>query len=267
MSDIIKHTKEEGVKMFVITGGGSGIGRTLALTLAARNKSVLIIGRKEHTLQETAANSSLIQWLCADVSTTEGLESIRLALKNTPHIEGLINNAGLIEPIIAIKDISLKDWQHVLQTNLDAALSLPQMVYDQLKGGRVLNIGSGAAYFPIKGWGAYCVSKAALSMLTRCWQLESDSIAFASVMPGIVDTQMQMIARNSVSMDEDQINFYKRLKEHGRLVSTQTVAAFLTWLLLDVNSDEFTATEWDIYDTNHHNAWLKPPHQVLHWKF
>lgn len=253
--------------MFVITGGGSGIGRSLALSLAARNRSVLIIGRNEQTLKETAANSSLIQWVTADVSTLEGLESIRLTLKHTPHIEGLINNAGTLEPLVAIKNIALPDWHQVLKTNLDAALLLPQMLHEQLIGGRVLNIGSGAAYFPIQGWGAYCVSKAALSMLTRCWQLESDSIAFASVMPGIVDTQMQTIARNNDAMDEEQITFYKRLKAHDRLVSVETVAAFLTWLLLDVKPDEFKAVEWDIYDTNHHNAWLKPPHSVLHWKF
>ena len=68
-------------------------------------------------------------------------------------------------------------------------------------------------------------------------------------------------------MDEEQITFYKRLKAHDRLVSVETVAAFLTWLLLDVKPDAFKAVEWDIYDTNHHSDWLKPPHSVLHWKF
>ena len=252
--------------MFVITGGGSGIGRALAQALSARGKLVLIVGRREQTLQKTAADSSLIQYLCADVSTREGLDSIRAYLGKIPHVEALVNNAGVIEPIAPIKDIQPEAWQYIFNTNLNAALFLPQELQDQLAHGRVLNIGSGAAYFPMKGWSAYCVSKAALAMLTRCWQLESGStIAFASVMPGIIDTEMQATARKGNGMDPERVAFYTRLKQDNRLISTDTVAEFLTWLLLDVNQDTYVAQEWDIYDTTHHASWLRPPHQVLHW--
>lgn len=253
--------------MFIITGGGSGIGRSLALALSGRGNSVLIIGRREQQLQETIAHSPLIKYLCADVSTADGLECIKSALSDSPSITGLVNNAGVIDPIAAIQDIQPQAWHQALNTNLDAALFLPQKLQDQLMHGRVLNIGSGAAYFPIQGWASYCVSKAALSMLTRCWQLESKTIAFASVMPGIIDTEMQSIARNGVSMDPDQVDFYRRLKNQRRLIPAETVAEFLTWLLLDVDQETYVSQEWDIYDTSHHPSWLKPPHQVLHWDF
>jgi NAD(P)-dependent dehydrogenase (short-subunit alcohol dehydrogenase family) len=140
-------------------------------------------------------------------------------------------------------------------------------MYHKLAGGRVLNIGSGAAYFPIKGWAAYCVSKAALSMLTRCWQLESKIVAFTSVMPGIIDTDMQVIARSDMNPDMEHSGFYKKLKEDNRLVSPDTVAAFLTWLLLDVDKEIYVSQEWDIYDTKHHQDWLKLPNQVPHWDY
>lgn len=104
-------------------------------------------------------------------------------------------------------------------------------------------------------------------MLSKCWHLESESVAFASVMPGIIDTDMQVLARSDENPDHDQGNFYKRLKEKGRLVAPETVAEFLTWLLLDVDAATYGSKEWDIYDTSHHAAWLKPPHQVLHWDF
>lgn len=253
--------------MFVITGGGSGIGQALALALSKRGESVLIIGRREQHLQETAAHSSLIKYLSADVSSNDGLERIRAYLETTSHIKALINNAGLLEPIIGIDDIQPEAWHRTLNTNLDAALFLPQKLHSQLINGRVLNIGSGAAYFPIKGWTAYCVSKAALAMLTRCWQLESKSIAFASVKPGIIDTEMQAMARSAIHMDPEQIEFYRRLKTDNRLVSPETVAEFLVWLLLDIDSDTFVSQEWDIYDTAHHAQWLKSPHQVLHWDY
>jgi len=253
--------------VIVITGGGSGIGRSLALSLAKRAQTVLIVGRREKLLQETAAFSSNIQYFCADVSTLEGLEAIKNHLHDVSHVRALVNNAGTLNPLTPMKDIDSKDWHHALNTNLNAALFLPQKMYDKLANGRVLNIGSGAAHYAIRGWTAYCVTKAALSMLTKCWQLESDTIAFANVMPGIIDTNMQAIARSNDNPDYERINFYKRLKEEHRLVSPDTVAEFLTWLLLDVDKKTYVSKEWDIYDTKHHKEWLKPPHQVLHWDF
>lgn len=269
MSGIIRtyHSIVQGAFVIVITGGGSGIGKSLAITLAKRGQSVLIVGRREHLLQETAAFSANIQYLCADVTLREGLEEIKNSLDTVPHLQALVNNAGTLEPLVPLKEVSGQAWYHALNTNLNPALFLPQMLYDKLVDGRVLNIGSGAAYFAIRGWAAYCVTKAALSMLTKCWQLESESIAFASVMPGIIDTEMQAIARSDQNPDYERINFYKRLKDNNRLISPDTVAEFLAWLLLDIDKKTYSAHEWDIYDTKHHKAWLKPPHQVLHWDF
>ena len=78
---------------------------------------------------------------------------------------------------------------------------------------------------------------------------------------------MQKIARNATGMDPEQVNFYKKLKDSQRLVSPETVAEFLCWLLLEIDDEVYVSKEWDIYDTSHHSAWLKPPHQVLHWDF
>lgn len=253
--------------VFIITGGGSGIGKALALALANRGKSVLVIGRREPLLQETAAASSFIKYVCADVSTSEGRNLIRVYLDNIPQISALVNNAGTLNPVAAIKDIQLDDWQHTFSTNLEAPLFLTQLLYDKLHHGRVLNVGSGAAYFAIKGWAAYCTSKAALAMLTQCWQQDSGSLSFASVMPGIIDTEMQAIARSGSSMDAEHVEFYRRLKQYKRLISPETVAEFFLWLLLDVEQAVYVSKEWDIYDTSHHSAWLNPPHQVLHWDF
>lgn len=251
--------------MFIITGGGSGIGKALALALAQRHHSVLIIGRRLQCLQETAAAANGISYLCADVSTAAGIELINQHLAETPTISALINNAGTINPIAPIHRLSSVQWSDVLNTNLNAALFLPQKLSDRLQQGRVLNIGSGAAYFAIKGWTAYCVSKAALAMLTRCWQLESESTAFASVMPGIIDTDMQFIVRQSAHMDKEQIDFYQQLQQTNRLISPATVAEFLVWLLLETDKEIFVSKEWDIYDTSHHDFWLKAPQQVLPW--
>jgi benzil reductase ((S)-benzoin forming) len=248
--------------MFLITGGGSGIGQALAYALASRGKRVMIVGRREQVLAETAAFSPLINYLCADVSTDEGRQQIRSHLQAMSAIEGLIHNAGIIEPISPVARIEESSWQRIMATNLNAPLFLTQLLLDKLGEARVLHIGSGAAYFPVKGWVGYCVSKAALAMLTRCWQLESQSTAFGSVQPGVVDTQMQSLVRNAEFMDKKAHHFYSSLQQEGRLIAPATVALFLCWLLLDLDKELYCSQEWDIYDKSHHQFWLVAPHRV-----
>lgn len=269
MSGIICTKLRKGIEdiMFVLTGGGSGIGKALAVALAKRGKEVLIIGRRKHLLEQTAKASPLIKCLQADISINEGIEAIKSYLSTIPQIEGLVNNSGIIEPIISLSKIDRQSWQKTLDTNLSGPLFLSQALLPQLSNGRILNIGSGAATIAIKGWGAYCVSKAALAMLTQCWQLESTDVFFTSIKPGITDTDMQTLARQGMSMDPEKVRFFQRLKDHNRLLSPDTVAEFLVWLLLDVDKDTYSAQEWDIYDEVHHSHWLRAPHQVLHWDF
>ena len=248
--------------MFVVTGGGRGLGKSLVLALAARGKSVLIIGRQASSLVEVANTSDLINYCVADVSTHAGRDLICDRLKQVKRIEGLVHNAGMIDPITPLTNIDESAWKKLMATNVEAPLFLSQKLVHQLLQGRVLNISSGAAYFPVVGWSAYCVSKAALSMLTRCWQLECASPAFASVMPGIIDTDMVAMIRHSEHMDPDKLNFFKQLKHNNQLLSPDTVALFLCWLLLDIKTSEYVAKEWDIYDASHHASWLPNNHTV-----
>lgn len=252
--------------MFVVTGGGSGIGRALAQALAKREKQVLIIGRREQALVETAKFSPLITYLAADVSTHEGREQIAAYLQPLKKLEALVHNAGVIEPISAVATMTEAAWQQFIDTNLNAPLFLSQLLLTKLPQGRILNIGTAAANFPVVGWSGYCVSKAALSMLTRCWQLENPQMAFSSVMPGIIDTDMQALIRRAEFMDEDKRHFFLALHREGRLLAADTVASFLCWLLLDVDKEQFVSKEWDIYDTSHHQSWLAAPQQVPYWE-
>ena len=251
--------------MFVVTGGGSGIGRALAQSLAMRGKQVLIIGRRPDALTETASFSPLISVCCADITSQQDRQDIMSYLPDI-QLEGLIHNAGIIEPVNLLGTINEADWKKAMATNLDAPLFLSQLLLPRLAQARVLHIGSGVAHFPVAGWTAYCVSKAALFMLTQCWQLESKQTAFASVMPGIIDTDMQAFIRQCKFMDTEKIEFFKMLKRDGRLIAAETVALFLSWLLLDLDRETYVSREWDIYDTAHHQSWLVKPHCVPHWE-
>lgn len=252
--------------MFVISGGGTGIGAALAIELSRREFPVLIIGRHEKTLLQTAAHSKLISICIADVSTVLGREQIINCLRDIKKIQALVHNAATIEPLSQLEFMTQANWHLALETNLNAPLFLTQALLAKLNEGRVLHISSGAAHEPVGAWGAYCVSKAALTMLTRCWQIERQKPAFASVMPGIVDTQMQALVRHNAVMDKEKTSFFQRLKSEKRLVTPETVASFLTWLLLDLDSEMYSSKEWDIYDKSHHQAWLKSPHTVPSWE-
>ena len=250
--------------MFIITGGGSGIGQALACSLANRNKKVLIIGRNIENLQDTAASSPFIEYLVADLSEQEGIESV-VSHAQQFNLEGLVHNAGIIAPIIPMNSITYEEWRLSMATNVDAPLFLTQKLLPYLQNSRVLNIGSGVAHFPVPTWSAYCVSKAALYMLTRCWQVEQNNFAITSVMPGIIDTNMQKEIRHATYMDPDKKLFFQQLKNNQQLLSCATVAEFLVWLLLEVDVADYVAQEWDIYDTTHHHFWLKKPHFVPNW--
>lgn len=251
--------------VFIITGGGSGIGKALALALVKRDKKVLIIGRRENMLAETAAFDSRIKYMAADVAKPEDLRAIKKYVSNEVRIEGLVNNAGTLLPLKPLATVDIDEWNQTFAVNLNASLLLPQLLLEQLTDARVLNISSGAAYFPVKGWAAYCCSKASLSMLTKCWQIEMNHLAFASVMPGIIDTDMQTILRSDANLDQEKMAFFRQLYLQNQLLNTATVASFLSWMLLDVDKTWYCSQEWDIYDTTHHRYWLKPPHEVRHW--
>ncbi|OGV35456.1 MAG: sepiapterin reductase [Legionellales bacterium RIFCSPHIGHO2_12_FULL_35_11] len=248
--------------MYIVTGGGSGIGKSLAISLAARLEDVLIVGRDVEKLSLTASYSSHINYVQADLGMSAEREKVQNYLKDIKNIKGLINNAGTVLPIVSIADISEEDWHATMRVNLDAPLFLIKLLRNKLVNGRVLNISTKAAHFPIAAWSAYCSSKAALDMLTRCCQLEMTDIAFGTVMPGIIDTDMQQQIRNSRGMQKEKFAFFHELKNEKKLLSSDTVAQFLCWLLLDIDSKRFSSQEWDIYDKNYQHEWLVSPYTV-----
>lgn len=246
----------------IITGGGSGIGQALAWEMAARSVHVTVIGRQELKLLTTQERfPDKIEIITADISSEQGCQKVIGSFAQSK-IDYLIHNAGIIEPIASLQQVGLKDWRKTFAINVDATLVLAQGLYQQLQGGRVLNISSGAAHHSIPSWAAYCSSKAALFMLYQCWNAEQDDVAFGSVMPGIVDTNMQTTIRDSDSMPDANHDFFKQLKQQDRLIPVSTVAHFLTWLLMDTSLETFKEKEWDIYQQWHHAQWMQEADEV-----
>ena len=124
------------------------------------------------------------------------------------------------------------EMMHLLNLNLIAAMTFTAQFLAVTKGfagaRRVLNISSGAARRPIAGWAAYCTSKAALDMATRCAQLDEQGNAnparFVSLAPGVIDTDMQAGVRSADQTAFPDLSRFVEMKAKGELSSAQETA-------------------------------------------
>ena len=231
----------------IVTGGGTGIGRGIALALAAEGRRVLVVGRRGGPLESVAAEAApAISTLAADVATEQGRADVVAAVGESA-VGCLVHNAALLEPVGPLAEVTAEAWRTHMAVNLDAPLFLTQALLPRLAGGRVLMISSGAAHRSIPGWGAYCTSKAALFMLGRVLadELGERQVAVGSLRPGVVDTPMQGLIRSQSPERFPQVEQFRALKSDGRLNDPEAVGRFAAALLLRAGATEFAAGEWD----------------------
>lgn len=239
----------------IVTGGGTGLGRAIALELSSRGHPLLLVGRRQEPLEETARMvGGGCEVISADVGIEAGRAAVTAAVGQRP-VAVLVHNAAVLEPVGPLAGVTLDAWRTAMQVNLEAPLFLTQALLPRLAGGRVLHISSGAARNALAGWGAYCVSKAGLLMLYQMFNAELTDVAVGSVRPGVVDTPMQELIRAQDESRFPSVERFRRLKEEGQLRSPAEVASFIGWLLSETTPEDFAAHEWDIGNPDHTAAW------------
>ncbi|MBI3803087.1 MAG: SDR family oxidoreductase [Nitrospirae bacterium] len=191
-------------KRVMITGGTSGLGRALALTLADQGARVAIVARHRVALDETvtAAHPAELIAIQADVSAKEEVYRISSeAIARLGGVDLLINNASYlgVTPLRTLLDTECEEFQQVLETNLLGPFRLTKAILPTMLlqgGGLVINISSDAAESAYPGWGAYGSSKAALAHLSRIWdeELKTHRVRFFAIDPGEIDTPMHAAA-------------------------------------------------------------------------
>ncbi|MDY6941862.1 MAG: SDR family NAD(P)-dependent oxidoreductase [Pseudomonadota bacterium] len=240
-------------KLALITGGGTGIGQALAWQLAGCGMDILIVGRREKPLAATQEKfPQTIKTVIADVAEARGREAVAEACGEQP-IGYLVHNAAVLEPVEPLAKMTLEAWRQHMAINVEGPLFLTQILLPHLVGGRILHISSGAAHHPYAGWGPYCTSKAALHMVYQVYreELKYKQIAIGSARPGVVDTPMQALIRQTPPDRFPKLERFLQLKENEMLVRPQDAARFLAWLLLDTTDREFSESEWDIGEAEH----------------
>ena len=167
-------------KIAVVTGAGSGIGRNAALALAKKGFVVVLAGRNEQTLKETAALAVGGQTLAVatDVSRPDSVAQLFEKTKAAfGRVDVLFNNAGTSAPPVLFEDLTAQQWDAVVAVNLTGAFLVAQAAYRVMKeqtpqGGRIINNGSISAQVPRPNSAPYTATKHAMTGLTKSISLD-----------------------------------------------------------------------------------------------
>ena len=166
-------------KIAIVTGAGSGIGKACALALLAEGYSVALAGRRVEPLEEIAetAGTRAIA-VPTDVGDPEAVRHLFAKTKATfGRLDLLFNNAGTGAPAVALEDLSLEQWQTVLDANLTGSFLCTQEAFKLMKaqtprGGRIINNGSISAHTPRPNSAPYTATKHAITGLTKSTSLD-----------------------------------------------------------------------------------------------
>ncbi|MEU8226840.1 SDR family oxidoreductase [Kribbella sp. NPDC048915] len=185
----------------VVTGGGSGLGREMALALAGAGYEVWVTGRTEERLKETAAAAAdadgSVRYVVLDVA--DGA-AVREFFEGLERVDVLVNNAGIGSPAAPVQDVLEEDWRRVVDTNLTGSFLCAQAAYARMlqqdpKGGRIINNGSISAHVPRPQGIAYTASKHAITGLTKSLELEGRAHGITACQIDIGNATTPMTAR------------------------------------------------------------------------
>jgi len=167
-------------KIAIVTGAGSGIGRAVAMALNRDGWIVILAGRREKNLAETAALCTIAEVLAVPTDVKDPLSVKNLfaqTLKAYGRLDLLFNNAGVSSPVKPFEELTIEEWMQVIDTNLNGVFYCTQEAFTIMKsqvpiGGRIINNGSLSAHVPRPFSAPYTASKHAVTGLTRSTSLD-----------------------------------------------------------------------------------------------
>jgi uncharacterized oxidoreductase len=154
----------------LITGGGSGIGRELALRFNALGNTVIVAGRRKDALEETIAGRDRMHAIALDVEDPDAIAAFAArVVADHPALNVLINNAGIMRREDLTRTRDLRDAEQTIVTNLLGPIRLTNALIDHLAGrpnAAIVNVSSGLAFVPLSGTPTYSATKAAIHSYT-----------------------------------------------------------------------------------------------------
>jgi 3-oxoacyl-[acyl-carrier protein] reductase len=186
----------------LVTGGGRGIGRAIAVKLADSGCAVAALARSEGELEETVREAAVLRPdhailpIPADVTLDQDVErAVRLIIERLGRITILVNNAGFAPPRRSVVKTSLADWDRTLGTCLRAPMVLARLVLPDMLAhgqGTIVNISSIAAKRGRPGEAAYAAAKFGLLGFTQSLyeEVREHGVKVVAICPGLVDTDL-----------------------------------------------------------------------------
>ena len=235
------------MKHALITGAGTGIGASIAATLATAGFSITLLGRRKDVLESAAAkldtateNSQCI--VCDVGSESRVKQAFTQARSGLGDIQILVNCAG-IAPTSPFHKLTGKQWNEVLNVNLNGVFYCTAEVIEQMRQsryGRIINIASTASLRGYAYVSAYTAAKHGVLGLTRALALETAPLGITvnAVCPGYTDTEIIAQAVTNImkvtgqSRQQAMANFTST-NPQGRLIDPEEVAATVLWLCSD----------------------------------
>ncbi len=192
----------------LVTGGSTGIGAATAILLARAGARVVITGRTETTLKQTAAQHAGISYVVGDVGRpADAARSVAETVARHGKLDALINNAGVVE-IVPLAGIDLEHVRRILDTNLIGLIETTRHALPHLEKSRgsIVNLASIVADQPFANMSVYSATKAAVLALTRAWaqELGPKGIRVNAVSPGPIDTPIYDPAKLRISQEQLQ---------------------------------------------------------------
>lgn len=192
----------------VVTGAGSGIGRSVAVELAAAGWQVILAGRRSAPLEATArfASGTAPDVIPADVTDPDAVTSLFSAVKERHGtLDLLFNNAGRFPPSAPVDELPYEEWRATVDVNLNGAFLCAQAAFRLMKeqtpqGGRIINNGSVSAHSPRPHSAPYTATKHAMTGLTKSLSLDGRPyrIACSQIDIGNAATEMTSLMRSGV---------------------------------------------------------------------
>lgn len=204
------------LKVAIVTGAGSGIGKAASLALARAGYVVGLAGRRKEALDEVAKlapNPSLMLAHATDVADPASVAGLFKAVKEKfGRLDVLFNNAGVGAPAIPMEDLTFEQWKAVVDINLTGAFLCTQeairIMKDQMpRGGRIINNGSISAHAPRPNSAPYTATKHAITGLTKSTSLDGRKydIACGQIDIGNAATDMAMRMASGVPQANGEI--------------------------------------------------------------